>query len=185
MATQPLGEQPGFVGVEEYLSAVYEPDCEYDDGVVVVRNVGEFEHAFLQGILTTIFNNNLETWGTFALPEQRVQIEARKFRVPDVCVLRVGGQTDPILTRPPLIVIEILSPEDTMRRVTRKAAEYLAFGIENVWWIDPEARAAFRATDMGLEKVPSGELAVPGTPIAVRIAEIFEKLDRVRTAGKC
>jgi len=180
MATQPIPEQP--VSVEEYLSTVYEPDCEYDDGVVVERNLGEFEHAFLQGILATLFNNNMDSWGTFALPEQRVQIEARKFRVPDVCVLRIGGQTDAILTRPPLIAIEILSPEDTMRRVTKKAGEYLAFGIEHVWWIDPEAREAFRATAMGLEKAQGGELTVPGTPIMVRIAEIFEKLDRVRAA---
>lgn len=185
MATQPLGEQSGrFVSVEEYLSTAYEPDCEYDDGAVVERNLGEFEHAFLQTVLATLFTNNMDSWGVFALTDQRIQIAVRKFRVPDVCVLRIGGQTDPILTRPPLIVIEILSPEDTMRRVTRKAGEYLAFGIEHVWWIDPEAREAFRATGTGLERIPNGLLSVPGTPIVVRIAEFFEKLDRVRAAGK-
>ncbi len=77
-------------------------------------------------------------------------------------------------------MIEILSPEDTMRRVTKKAGEYLTFGVEHVWWIDPEAREAFRATSMGLEKVPSSDLAVPDSPIVVKIAEIFQKLDRVR-----
>lgn len=185
MATQPLGERPGdLVSVEEYLSTVYEPDCEYDDGVVVERNLGEFEHAFLQIILGTIFTNNMDSWGVFALTEQRVQIEARRFRVPDVCVLPMGVQTDPIVTRPPLIVIEILSPKDTMRHVNRKATEYLHFGVEHVWWIDPEAREAFRATTGGLERVPGGELTVPGTPILVRLGDVFEKLDRVRAAGE-
>jgi Uma2 family endonuclease len=184
MATQPLGEQSGrFVSVEEYLSSVYEPDCEFDEGVVVERNLGEFEHAFLQTILATLFTNNFDAWGVFALTEQRIQIEARKFRVPDVCVLPIGGQTDPILTRPPLIVIEILSLEDTMRRVTRKASEYLEFGVEHVWWINPEGREAFRATSAGLERAPEGVLSVPGTPIIVRIAELFAKLDRVRAAA--
>lgn len=184
MATQPLDNRAvRFVSVEEYLSTVYEPDCEYDDGVVVDRILGEFEHAFLQTILATVFTNNMDSWGAFALTEQRLQIAARTFRVPDLSVLPIGGQTDPILTLPPLIVIEILSPEDTMRRVTRKASEYLQFGVEHVWWIDPEGREAFRATSAGLERVPGGVLTVPGTPIIVRIAEVFEKLDRVRAAA--
>ena len=29
------------VSVEEYLKTVYEPDCEYVDGVVEERNLGE------------------------------------------------------------------------------------------------------------------------------------------------
>jgi hypothetical protein len=48
MATQALNERPAgdrFVSVEEYLSTSYEPDCEYDDGVVEERNWGEIEHA--------------------------------------------------------------------------------------------------------------------------------------------
>ena len=46
MATQPVSDR--FVPVEEYLSTSYQPDCEYDEGVVVERNLGEIEHAFLQ-----------------------------------------------------------------------------------------------------------------------------------------
>jgi len=186
MATEPISEQPvgrRFVSVEEYLSTGYEPDCEYDDGVVVERNLGEFEHSFLQVILGTIFTVNMETWGVFGLTEQRVQIAARKFLIPDVCVLRLGAPAEDILTRPPLIAIEIMSPEDTMRRAVKKAAEYLQFGIEHVWVIDPYARIAYRGAATGLERVPGGELTVPGTPILVRIAELFEKLDRVRTGG--
>jgi Uma2 family endonuclease len=179
MATQPISER--FVPLEEYLSTSYEPDCEYDDGVVVERNLGEFEHAFLQTILATIFTNNMEEWGVFGLTEQRVQIAARRFLVPDLCVLRLGSPTEDILTLPPLIAIEILSPEDTIRRAAKKAADYLQFGIEHVWVIDPQARVAYRGTATTLERIPSGELAVTGTSILIRVAELFEKLDRIRT----
>ena len=180
MATQPRNEQPGrFVSVEEYLSTVYEPDCEYDNGVVVERNLGEFEHAFLQTLLATLFTNNMENWGVFGLTEQRVQINPRKFLVPDICGLRVGSPREAILTRPPLIVVEIMSPEDTIRRAATKAIQYLDFGIEHVWVIDPSARVAYRGTKAGLELVPSGELTVDGTPIVIRIAELFAKLDRM------
>ena len=34
---------------------VFEHDCEYVDGVIEERDLGEFEHAFVQGILTTLF----------------------------------------------------------------------------------------------------------------------------------
>ena len=33
---------------EEYLSTSYEPDCEYEDGVLIERNVGERDHSWLQ-----------------------------------------------------------------------------------------------------------------------------------------
>jgi Uma2 family endonuclease len=185
MATQPIGDQPGrFITVEEYLSTGYEPDCEYEDGVVVERNLGEFEHSFLQIILGTIFTNNMDAWGVFALTEQRVQINPRKFLIPDVCVLRVGAPTDPIVAQPPLIAIEILSPEDTRRRTTQKIAAYLDFGIEHVWVIDPRKRIAYRGTHAGLEPVADGELTVPETEIVVRVPELFEKLDRIRNSKR-
>jgi Uma2 family endonuclease len=181
MATQPVGDR--FIPVEEYLSTGYEPDCEYEDGVVVERNLGEFEHSFLQAILVTIFTNNMETWEVFGLPEQRVQISPSHFLVPDLCVLRIGSLFEAVLTHPPLIAIEIMSPEDTIRRAAKKVAEYLQFGIEHVWVIDPHARVAYRGTSAGLDLVPGGELVVPGTPILVRVSELFEKLDRIRARG--
>jgi Uma2 family endonuclease len=177
MATQPIGDR--FSPVEEYLSTGYDPDCEYDNGVIVERNLGEFEHSFLQILLGTIFTNNMDSWGVFGLTEQRVQIKPRKFLIPDVCVLRVGSPREKILTHPPLIAIEIMSPEDTIRRTAAKAIEYRAFGVEHVWVIDPTARVAYRGTASGLQLVLSGELSVPGTPILVRIGDLFEKLDRM------
>jgi Uma2 family endonuclease len=181
MATQPIGDR--FVPVEEYLSTVYEPDCEYEDGVVLERNLGEFEHAFLQTLLATLFTNNMDSWGIFGLTEQRVQITPRKFLVPDVCVLSVGSPAEDILAHPPLIAIEVLSPEDTIRRAAKKAADYLQFGVEHVWVIDPHARVAYRGANTGLELVPGGMLTVPGTPIRVSISELFGKLDQIRARG--
>jgi len=125
----------------------------------------------------------MDSWGVFGLTEQRIQISPRHFLIPDVCVLRLGSPADDILTHPPLIAIEILSPENTIRRAAKKVAEYLQFGIEHVWVIDPHARVAYRGAAAGLERVAGGELTVPGSPILVRAAELFEKLDRIRARG--
>jgi Uma2 family endonuclease len=177
MATQPISDR--FVPVEEYLSTSYQPDCEYEEGVVVKRNLGEIEHAFVQTLLAALFTNQMEAWGVYGLTEQRVQLSPHRYVVPDVCVVPVSAPWQNILTRPPLIAIEVLSPEDTRRSAEKKAAEYLGFGVEHVWVIDPYARVAYRASTNGLELQASGELAVPGTPITVRLSELFEKLDRV------
>jgi len=177
MATQPAFDHP--VTVEQYLSTVFEHDCEYVDGVIEERDLGEFEHAYLQGILTTIFNNHRAEWGLICLPEQRVQTQKTHFRVPDVTILRAGTPRERILTRPPLLVIEIQSPEDTLRRTAAKAAEYIAFGIGHVWIIDPAARVGYRGTADGLELVRSGELTIPETPIRIVLADLFAELDRV------
>jgi Uma2 family endonuclease len=177
MATQPAFDKP--VGVEEYLSAVYEHDCEYVDGIIEERDLGEFEHAFLQGILVALFNNHRAEWGIVCLPEQRVQTQPDHFRVPDLTILRAGTPRERILTHPPLLVIEILSPEDTLRRIAAKAAEYLAFSIEHVWIIDPTARVGYRGTANGLELARSGELSIPESPIRIVLADLFAELDRV------
>jgi Uma2 family endonuclease len=177
MATQPVFDK--HVSVEEYLSSVYEHDCEYVDGVIEERDLGEFEHSFLQLFLGSIFVTHRAEWGVVAVTEQRVQTRPDHFRVPDVTILRAGTPRERILTHPPLLVIEIQSPEDTLRRTAAKAAEYLAFGIENVWVIDPAARVAYRGTANGLELVRDGELTIPETPMRIVLAELFAELDRV------
>jgi Uma2 family endonuclease len=177
MATQPVYEKP--VSVEEYLSMTFEHDCEYVDGVIEERDSGEFEHAFVQGILITMFNNHRSDWGVYALPEQRVQTQNTHFRVPDVSVLREGTKRESILTRPPLLIVEVQSPDQPLRRTAGKSAEYLAFGIENVWVIDPYARVAYRGTPNGLELVRTGELNIPNSPIRIVLEDLFAELDRV------
>ncbi len=76
-------------------------------------------------------------------------------------------------------MIEIQSPEDTLRRVAEKSAEYLAFGIEHVWVVDPYARVGYRGTPQGLELVRTGELSIPGSPIRIVFEELFAELDRI------
>src|SRR6266700_7642566 len=149
MATQPAFERQ--VSVEEYLSTVYEHDCEYVDGVIEERDGGEFEHSYMQGLLIGLINNQRRSWGVYALPELRIQTQKTHFRVPDVTILREGTPRESILTHPPPLVIEVQSPETPLRRTAGKSTEYLVFGIEHVWVIDPYARVAYRGTAQGLE----------------------------------
>jgi hypothetical protein len=75
------------VAVEEYLHASYDPDCDYVDGTVEERNVGELDHGDFQGELVYWIKSNLRQFGFNAIPELRVQINASRYRVPDVVIL--------------------------------------------------------------------------------------------------
>src|SRR5205807_8946761 len=90
------------VSPEEYLSTSYRPDCDYVDGVVLERNLGEYDHGRLQYAACAYYENRRKEWGVRAVPEQRVQVSPTRFRVPDVCVV-VGEPSEQIFRTPPFI----------------------------------------------------------------------------------
>lgn len=181
MATMPNLERSWTV--EEYLRTSWSPDRELVDGRIEERNFGEREHSIIQRYLTSLFDRMRDEWGTEVYPELRTQTRDRNFRVPDVLVVREGDDFERYVTQPPLIAIEILSPEDTLAAMQRKSTEYREFGIENIWFIDPDARIAYVLGSNFLEHVTSGELAVPGTPIRVPLSQMFAELDRGKKPG--
>ena len=176
MATLPTSEE--LWTVREYLSTSWSPDREYVDGRIEERNLGEKEHSILQRYLTVLFAIRRAEWGVEVYPELRTQIAARNFRVPDVLVVRAVESFERYLKQPPLIATEILSPQDTLRAMQEKAAQYRGFGIENIWIVDPEPRLVYRYTSAGLEEIQTGELTVPETPIRVVLSDMFAELDR-------
>lgn len=144
------------MSVEEYLHTSFEgSDCEYLDGEVVERNMGELEHSNVQGELLFLLRSLAGQLGIQVRPEIRIQIRSTRFRVADVAVWRAGDIGRRIPKVPPFLAIEILSPEDRMIRVQSKIGEYLEIGVEYVWLIDPEQRQALIYT----QQQPAGKLA--------------------------
>jgi Uma2 family endonuclease len=89
-----------------------------------------------------------------------------------------------VTTTPPLICIEILSPEDRLTRARIVLGDYLAMGVQNLWLIDP-IRASptlkFRGMKLdaaGLHIADTSSLTVPNTPIHLDLTDFFEKLDK-------
>ena len=112
------------ISVEEYLKTVYRPDCDYVDGVIEERTLGERDHSGIQRNLTAFFHTRFRQTGIEAWPEWRFQVKPTRFRIPDVIVTR-GTPDEQILRTPPLLCIEILSPEDTISRLYQRVQEYL------------------------------------------------------------
>lgn len=161
------------ISVGEYLKTVYRPDRDYVDGVVEERNSGERDHAWIQGKLVTFFLSRFRETGIAALPEWRFQVKPTRFRIPDVVVTR-GKPDEQILTNPPLVCVEILSPEDTVSRVNQRVQEYLEFGVPVVWVVDPAERTLWIYRRNGMEQAIGNSVKLEGTEIEVPFSEIFD-----------
>jgi Uma2 family endonuclease len=161
------------ISLDEYLGSSYRPDREYVDGDIRERNVGKWEHARVQWLLALWFGTHEKEWGITGSTEQRVQVSENRVRVPDLVVLAAGIQPEE-LTSPPLLIIEILSPDDSYSDTQERAQDYREMGVETVWIIDPKTRSGRMCR--GAEWVESSRLEVKGTPLYVNLPEIFSQV---------
>jgi Uma2 family endonuclease len=149
------------VSVQEYLHTPYQPDCDYVDGVVVERNLGEYDHAKLQGELQL-----------HVYPSLRMQVSSTRFRVPDLCVVVGEEPKEQILTQPPFLCIEVLSVEDRLNAQQKRCRDFVTFGVPYVWILDPRKQKAYRVTAGGMHEVT--ELRTENPEILVPLATLFE-----------
>jgi Uma2 family endonuclease len=165
------------VPIEEYLRTTYRPDRDYVDGEVLERNVGERDHSKLQGELFYYLRARAKQLGIHIYPEQRVQVSARRFRIPDLCIVCGPEPEDQIFHQPPLVCIEVLSKDDTLERMQEKIDDFLNFGVRYVWVINPRSRRAWVYTNDGSREVKNGTLRTENPAIEVALAEVFAGFD--------
>jgi Uma2 family endonuclease len=161
------------VPVEEYLSTVYQPDCDYVDGEVLERNMAEGDHAWLQSAAISYFFVRRNEWNITVLTEMRVQVAPTRFRIPDLCVV-LGKEYEQILTKPPFLCIEILSPEDRWSRVEARIKDFIAMGVPCIWVLDPQNKTAFIETPAeGLREVKDGILRTENPRFELPLSQLF------------
>jgi Uma2 family endonuclease len=168
------------VSVQDYLATSYRPDRDFLDGELQERNLGELEHSRLQSAILVWFWTHREEWNILPLVEQRVQVARTRFRIPDVTVLRPDQAREPIITVPPLILIEVLSKDDTLRSMRERVDDYLNFGVRHVWILDPGSKRAYVCTPTAFQEPEHGVLVVPDTPIRLVLRELFDQVEQAR-----
>lgn len=157
--------------MDEYLQTSYSPDREFIDGWVVERNVGQGEHSYTQGKVYKKLDDLAEAIGALALPEQRTRVAPGRVRVPDISVVR---QLERVTTVPPLLCVEVLSPDDRWSRVTAAVADYQEMGVPCVWIIDPFARRAWIfSADRPPMEVIDDVLRAPELGAEIRLSAIL------------
>jgi len=162
------------ISVDEYLSTNYDPDCDYVDGRIVERNLGERTHGRIQRNLILFFGNRAKELGIEVIPEQRVQVSPTRFRIPDVTVVKTSQPQGEVFRLPPHLCIEILSKDDTMEDMQERVDDYLRFGVPYVWIISPRLRKGYIVTKAGMVEAASGILETKDPDLRLPLASLFE-----------
>ena len=161
------------VPLSEYLNRSFDPDCEYLDGVLLERNMGKRKHSRMQSLICGALLALERAAGVVVLTEQRLQITATRVRIPDLCVIRASDPDDQVVTHPPVLCIEILSPDDSMSEMQERVEDYLRIGTAMVWIVDPWRRKAYADDGSGLRECPDGGLNLRDPKLSVDCSSLW------------
>ena len=129
-------------------------------------------HGKVQARLIVFFSNHEKRTGLFVIPELRHRVTRTRYRIPDIAVFE-GEPAEEVPFNPPLIAIEILSPDDRVGYIIPKLEEYRHWRVANIWVIDPEDRKFFTYGADGLHESPV--LALPEYSITITHADLFSQ----------
>jgi Uma2 family endonuclease len=174
MATSPHPQ----ITQTEYLRRSWRPDREFIDGALVERNVGSSEHGRMAALLAGWFGVNEKDWSVVTSMSCGLQVSPTRIRVPDLLLTQRIPQPA-VITDPPILVVEILSHEDSWSETQRKAGDYFAMGVNAVWIVDPRRHDASWCSG-GIWHPSHTQLEVPGTRIHVDLAPLFAEVDLTR-----
>jgi Uma2 family endonuclease len=167
------------VSLDEYLNTAYEPDREFVDGMLVERNVGTQRHSLLQSLVIMYFGQHRKSHQLKVFTEARLQVGARRHRVPDVLALEIPYTQGKIITDIPVITVEIKSPDDTFDEIVDKCFEYETLGVRNILVMDPDNRRAWLFEQNTLRALPGAsiDLHLSQSTLEFPFAEMFAELD--------
>jgi Uma2 family endonuclease len=159
------------IPVEEYLHTSFpDLDREYRDGELVERTLPDYLHGKVQMILAMFFGLLRKRLAVYPCTETRMKLGPNLFLIPDVAVFH-GSEPAALPDTPPLIAIEILSPDDRMSAVREKLEHYKRWGVPHAWLVDPHSQRLYTC-DAGLAEVTT--LQVPELDLDVTPNDIFD-----------
>ena len=163
------------IPIEQYLKTIYEPDAEYIDGEIEERNVGEYDHNAVQKAILFWFTRHEKEWRIRSIQEQRTRLNPTRVRIPDVSVFARELPIEQVFTRPQLIAVEVLSPEDRHAKMQEKIDDYIAFHVPNIWIVDPKKRIGWDCSKG--DWIRQERFEVAGSSTYLSLDELFRELD--------
>ena len=142
--TQPLT-------LEEFLKLPEtEPASEYIDSQIIQKPMPQGEHSTIQGELIIAINAVVKPQKIArAFPELRCTFDGKSI-VPDVAVFtwekiprKENGGVANVFQAAPDWIIEILSPDQSATKVTKKILHSLKHETQMGWLIDPDEQTIF------------------------------------------
>lgn len=162
------------VTAEQYLHMTFEYDAELVHGEIVERAMPTNIHSLIQFLILMEIGRLIRLHPLFPRPELRLRLAPDVYRIPDISVFAGHPPQQEIPSDPPLLVVEILSPDDRHHALMEKLEEYRVGGIPNIWVVDPYSKRLSRYTESGLQNVSS--LALADYPLELTPAALFSDL---------
>lgn len=164
------------------------PALEYENGRISQKASPQGQHSSIQGDLVELFNRSTRPNRLArAFPELRFTYDDRSY-VPDVSVYlwdRIPrderGRVANTFTEPPDIVVEIVSPDQSVTSLVRRCICYVARGVQVALLVDSadESILLFRPNQIPLaveaaDRIDLGDV-IPGP--AFTVADVFDALE--------
>ncbi|MFH7031019.1 MAG: Uma2 family endonuclease [Heteroscytonema crispum UTEX LB 1556] len=177
------------ITLEEFLKLPEtEPASEYIDGQIIQKPMAQGKHSTIQGELVTTINAGVKRQKIArAFPELRCTFGGRSI-VPDVAVFtwdRIprdeNGEIANVFQTAPDWTIEILSPDQSVTKVTKNILHCLGFETQMGWLIDPEEQTVIvyiRNQQPVFLDEPEALLPVPefASELRLTVGELFSWL---------
>ena len=126
-------------------------------------------HSNAQRRLIVWFAGMEEKLSIQCFPDLRLRVGERRYRVVDLAAFQ-GWPTEDIPSSPPLVAIEILSPDDRSAEILTKLEEYRVWGVTHVWFVNPISRKLY-VYSAGLSEVAT--LSLPEYGVEIAAPEVF------------
>ena len=163
------------VSLEEYFRTNYEPECELIDGELRPKPMPTVPHSLMQAVLIRLLWPFEQPGCGRAMPELSLLLPNGAVLIPDLVFSRSGQAADEhgVLSTPPLLCIEIISPSQSFREMFEKCLVYLRWGVPYCWIIDPVKGLAWQveADEIPHEIPPGGSLRAGD--IEVKLVDLF------------
>lgn len=141
------------------------------DGEILVSPAG-MRHGEVAGKILHIVATFLEKnpIGKVYTPDTGIALPDGNLRCPDVSVVRneklPGGQSpDTFGELVPDLVVEVLSPSDSLKEVGRKIGEFLECGVPLVWLADPKRKTVTVYRSLSETQQYTGEDLINAEPV--------------------
>ena len=145
---------------EEYLAYDQDTNNRYElvDGRLELMNPPTFKHILIAKFIEGQLDREILRLGLpwLCFREAGIRTGWRKSRLADVYVVTMDQVTDmldesAVCQSPPLLTVEVISPESIKRDYRYKRSEYAALEIPEYWIVDPlEAKVTVLLWEEGL-----------------------------------
>ncbi|MEH2364101.1 Uma2 family endonuclease [Nostoc sp.] len=184
---------------EEYLIYDNGSDFHYElvDGKLELMNPPTIQHFLIVDFLDTALKAEIKrcnsTWLCFR--ESGVRTGRNKSRLTDLCVVTLEQAREllnasAVFESPPLLIIEVVSPESVKRDYRHKRSEYAALEVPEYWIVDPlETKISVLLLEDGFYEetvfTTNQQIGSRTFPeLAIPAAHFVNAVDQVFTAGK-